>query len=196
MHTSIKMLILSALLAIPSLAFPLSGTNIVWVDDASFSFMLQVAFPHLGIAVSSLVGGYAGAQFLRHSREQSLHNLAEALLIIAIVMLIGGLFIGNVRYAIYVFAYSLLCPPMIGLGIMKLSERVQSLTRRRVSLTLIVVMLLLSISLLCTGITSTDWIMIVDFGTSLRVLFGAMIGGFVATLNANEPMRQASEMTS
>lgn len=39
MIASIKMLGISAFLAIVSLAIPLSGTNMAWVNDADYSFL-------------------------------------------------------------------------------------------------------------------------------------------------------------
>ncbi len=38
-----KMLGFSSFLAIVSLAIPLSGTNMAWVNDADYSFLTQVA---------------------------------------------------------------------------------------------------------------------------------------------------------
>ncbi|MGM3173121.1 MULTISPECIES: hypothetical protein [Dickeya] len=178
MNVSIKMLVLSAVLAITSLAIPFSETNMVWVNDASYSFLIQVALPHLGIAVSSIIGGYAGALFLSSSKDQTLNQFAGINGIIATAMLICGVYVSE---PIYVFIYSLVCPPLIGIGVLQLSEYLP-LRKRGVTFTLIFLLLLLSIALLCIGITSRDWIMIIDFGTSFRVLFGALMGGLAANL--------------
>ena len=178
MNVSIKMLTLSTVLAIISLAIPYSGTNMVWVNGASYSFLTQVALPHLGIAVSSIIGGYAGALFLSSSKDKTLNQLAGIYGIIATAMLIGGMYVNE---PIYVFIYSLICPPLIGIGVSKLSEHMP-LKKRGVTFTLIFLLLLPSIALLCIGITSRDWIMIIDFGTGFRVLFGALMGGLAANL--------------
>lgn len=179
MIASLKLLALSAVLAVTSLAIPFSGTNMTWVNDAGYSFLTQVALPHLGIAVSSIIGGYAGALYLSSTKDQTLDKLAGIYGIIATAMLIGGLYVSD---PVYVFIYSLACPPLIGTGVLKLSEHLP-LRKRGVAFTLITLLLLPSIALLCVGINSVDWVMVIDFGTGLRVLFGALIGGLAAQTN-------------
>ncbi|MFS2221018.1 hypothetical protein [Pantoea sp. B65] len=185
MTRSIKMLALAACIAIVSLAIPFSGLNRAWISDVDYSFFLQVALPRLGIAVSSIIGGYAGVLFLSHSQDKNLHELAVTMSVIDIALLIGGLFISD---APYVLMYSLVCPPLVGFGVMKLSERVSFIRKRAVMVSLIALLLLPSIALLSVGIQSTDWVMIFDFGTGFRVLFGALIGGLVANIKAGAPM--------
>jgi len=179
MTRSIKMLALSACLAIVSVAIPFSGLNRAWVTDANYSFFLQVALPHLGIAVSSIIGGYAGGLFLCRSKDKNLHDLALTMSVIAIAILASGMFISN---GPYVLMYSLICPPLVGFGVMKLSERFPLIRKRGVAISLIVLLLLTSITLLFIGINSTDWVMIIDFGTGFRVLFGALIGGLAVNI--------------
>ncbi|EPT7033178.1 hypothetical protein ACVR2T_002946 [Cronobacter malonaticus] len=180
----IKMLGISAFLAIPSLAIPFSGTNMAWVNDAGYSFFLQVALPHLGVAASSVIGSYAGVLFLRRFKDKNLHELAVPVSVIAIVVLISGFYIAD--YLI-IFLYTLACPPLIGAGVMKLSERLGLMTKPRIVLGLIALLILPSIALVCVGISSTDWVMIIDLGTGLRVMFGALIGGLVAHLDSSLP---------
>lgn len=179
MTPSIKTLTLSACLAIISIAVPISGLDRAWVSDIDYSFFLQIALPRLGIAVSSIIGGYGGVLFLRNSNDENLHELAVTMSVIAIALLIGGLFINN---GLYVLMYSLVCPPLVGFGIMKLSERLPLIVKRRAMLSLMMVLLLPSVALVCVGINSTDWVMIFDFGTGFRVLFGALIGGLAANI--------------
>lgn len=179
MTRSMKMLALSTCLAIVSLAVPFSGINMVRVSDVEYSFFLQVALPHLGIAVSSIIGGYAGVLFLSSSNDQSLHDLAVTMSAIAVALLIGGMFISN---GPYVLMYSLVCPSLVGFGLMKLSERLSFIRKRGVMFLLIAFLLLPSIALIFVGIDSTDWVMIIDFGTGFRVLLGALIGGFAANI--------------
>ncbi|EQC2670859.1 hypothetical protein ACY3SZ_001548 [Yersinia enterocolitica] len=185
MKNSLISLSLAICIAIISLIVPFSGLNRAWVSDADYSFLLQVALPHLGIAVSSIIGGYAGVLFLRSSRDKSQHDLAVTMSVFAVALLIGGLFISN---GPYVLMYSLVCPPLVGFGVMKLSEHLLLLRKRGTLLSLIALLLLPSIALLCVGIDSTDWVMIFDFGTGFRVLFGALIGGLVANIKSGAPM--------
>lgn len=74
-------------------------------------------------------------------------------------LLIGGLFIIN---GVYVFMYSLVCPPLIGFGIMRLSQLLPFIRKRGVVLTIIALMLIPNVALLCVGITSKDWVMVMD----------------------------------
>lgn len=182
MTASLKLLVLSTCLAIAALAIPLSGNNMVWVNDAGYSFLTQVALAHLGIAVSSIIGGYAGTLYLSSTKDQTLEQLAGIYGIIATAMLIGGLYVSD---PVYVFIYSLGGPPLVGIGVLKLSEHLP-LRKRGVAFTLIALLLLPSIALLCLGINSVDWVMIIDFGTGLRVLFGALIGGLAANIKLAE----------
>lgn len=179
MTTSIKMLALSACLAIVSLAVSLSGSNLIRVSDINHSFLLQIALPHLGIAVSSVIGGFGGALLLNSARDKSLHEVALPLSFIALGLLIGGLFIIN---GPYVLMYSLVCPPLIGFGVIRLSELLPFIRKRGIVLTLIALLLIPNVALLCTGITSTDWVMVIDFGTGFRVLFGALTGGLAVNI--------------
>lgn len=180
MTGSLKLLILSTCMAVAALAIPLSNNNLVWVTEADYNFLLQVALPHLGIAVSGVIGGYAGALLLRDSEDKSLNKLALPIGIIGITLLIGGWFINNL---IYVVMCSLVCPPVVGIGMMKLAEYLPVLRNRGVRFILIVILLLPSIALLCIGISSTDWVIVIDLGTGLRLLFGALIGGLSALAN-------------
>lgn len=178
MNVNIKMMVISVALAIISLAIPYSGNNIAWVNDADYSFLTQVALPHLGITISSIIGGYNGALYLSITKDQTLDQLAGIYGIVATLMLISGLYVSE---PVYVFIYSLTCPPLVGIGTLKLSEYMP-LRKRGVTFTLITLLLIPSIALLCIGITSRDWIMIIDFGTGLRVLFGALMGGLAANI--------------
>jgi len=173
------MLAIAACLTIVSLAVPFSGLNRVWVSDVDYSFFLQVALPRLGIAVSSIIGGYAGVLFLGSSNDQSLHDFAVTMSSIAVALLIGGMFISN---GPYVLMYSLVCPPLVGFGLMKLSERLSFIRKRGVIFSVIALLLLPSIALLSVGINSTDWVMVFDFGTGVRVVFGSLSGGMAAKL--------------
>ena len=179
MKNSLIIFSLAICIAIVSIIVPFSGLNRAWVSDADYSFLLQVALPHLGIAVSSIIGGYAGVLFLRSSHDKNLHDLAVTMSVFAVALLIGGLFIDD---SPYVLMYSLICPPLVGFGVMKLSERLSFIRKRGVVVSLIALLLLPSIALLCVGIDSTDWVMIFDFGTGFRVLFGALIGGLAGIL--------------
>lgn len=179
MTASMKMLGFSSFLAIVSLAIPFSGTNMAWVNDADYSFLTQVALPHLGIAASSILGGYAGVLYLRSSENQTLHQIAGIYSGVAVIMLVSGLFIID---RMYVFLYSLACPPLVGFGVVKLAEHLPSFKKRGVTFTLIGLLMVPSIALLCIGISSVDWVMVIDFGTGIRVLFGALMGGLAANL--------------
>lgn len=183
MAISMKILGFSSFLAILSLAIPFSGPDIAWVNDADYSFLTQVALPHLGIAASSIIGGYAGVLYLRSSGNQTLHQIAGIYSGIAVIMLVGGLFIIDI---VYVFLYSLACPPLVGFGVVKLAEHLPSIKKRVVTFMLIGLLMLPSIALLCIGINSVDWVMVIDFGTGFRVLFGALIGGLAANLTPAE----------
>jgi hypothetical protein len=180
MIAAMKILGFSVFLAFVSLAIPFSGTNMVWVNDADYSFLTQVALPHLGITTSSVIGGYAGVLYLRSSENQTLHQIAGIYSGVAIIMLISGLLIID---RMYVFMYSLACPPLVGFGVEKLAEHLPSFKKRGVTFTLIGLLIVPSIALLCIGINSVDWVMVIDFGTGLRVLFGALIGGLAAKTN-------------
>lgn len=179
MTSIIKLLALSACLAILSLAVPFSGLNRAWVSDADYNFFLQVALPHLGIVVSSIIGGYAGVLLLSTSKDKSLQEMAVTLSAIAVALLIGGLFINT---GPYVFMYSLVCPTLVGFGVLRLSERLPLIRNRGASYSLTALLLLPSIALICVGINSSDWVMIFDFGTGFRVLFAALIGGLAANI--------------
>ncbi|SEQ12544.1 hypothetical protein SAMN05216522_101273 [Rosenbergiella nectarea] len=179
MTTSIKMLAFSACLTIVSLAVSLSRSNLLWVSDINYSFLLQVALPHLGIAVSSVIGGFGGALLLNRARDKSLYEVALPLSFVALGLLIGGLFIIN---GPYVLMYTLVCPPLIGFGAIRLSELLPFIRKRGINLTLIVLLLLPNIALFCVGMTSTDWVMVIDFGTGFRVLFGALTGGLAVNI--------------
>lgn len=193
MTASMKILGLSAFLAIVSLAIPFIGHSVVWAGDADYSFLLQVAPVHLGIAVSSIIGGYAGALHLHSSQEKTLHELAIPMSFIAIAVLIGGCFTFNQTY---IFMYVLACPPLVGFGIMQLSEW-SFIKKRGVTLTLIVLLLLPSIALFFIGVTSQGLMMVVDLGTGFRVLFGALIGGLALNLRRDWKLNPpASEITS
>lgn len=176
------MLALSTCLAIVSLAVSLTGSNLIRVSDINYSFLLQVALPHLGIAVSSVIGGFGGALLLNRARDKSLHEVALPLSFIALGLLIGGLFITN---GPYVLMYSLVCPPLIGFGIIRLSGLLPFIRKRGIVLTLIALLLIPNVALLCTSITSTDWVMVIDFATGFRVLFGALAGSIAANLKNN-----------
>lgn len=182
MNTNLKLLTFSSILAIISLGIPFSMENVIWVKDAGYSFLIQVALPHLGIAVSSVISGYAGGLYLNSIKDQTLDELALLFGAIATGMLISGFYFITPEY---VFTYSLVCPPLIGIAMLKLSEYLP-LQRRGVALTLIGLLIIPSFALICIGITSLDWVMIVDFGTGLRVLLGAMIGGLAATMKLKE----------
>lgn len=181
MTGSLKLLILSTCVAVAALAIPLSNNNLVWVTDAGYSFLLQVALPHLGIAISGVIGGYAGVLILRDSKDNSLDQLALPIGIIGMTLLIGGLFINALTYVVM---YTLVCPPLIGIGLMKLAGYLPILKNRGVGITLIAILLLPSIALLCIGINATDWVIVIDLGTGFRLLFAALIGGFSAITNA------------
>lgn len=188
MIAAMKILGFSVFLAFVSLAIPFSGTNMVWINDADYSFLIQVALPHVGIATSSIIGGYAGVLYLKNSENQTLHQIAGIYSGVAIAMLISGLFIID---RVYIFMYSLACPPLIGFGVVKLAEHLPLIKKRGVTFTLIGLLMLPSLALVCIGISSVDWIMVIDFGTGLRVLFGALMGGFAANikLDANRTLQ-------
>lgn len=175
MTSSIQMLVLSAILAIVSLTIPTYGTNLLWVADPGYSFLLQVALPRIGIAISSIIGGYAGVKLFQISRDDDLKNLAIPLAMVAIALLIGGLFI---EVTIYVYMYTLICPTLIGLGIAKLSNG-DWIRKPGIILGFIAGLFIAGIILVAVGITSRDWIMVIDLGTGMRVLSASMIGALL-----------------
>ncbi|WP_312778379.1 hypothetical protein [Pseudescherichia sp.] len=81
-----------------------------------------------------------------------------------------------------IFLYTLACPPLVGFGIVKLAAHIPLIKKRGLTFVLLGLLMLPSIALVCIGINSIDWVMIIDFGTGLRVLIGALMGGLAANL--------------
>lgn len=175
MSVTLKLLVMSACIMLASLAVPLGISNIAWTREAGFSFFLQVALPRIGIVLAGILGGYAGTTRLLVSKEDELPRVAIPLSLLAIAMLIGGIYIGEHAY---VCLYSLACPAMIGLGVGRISHTAL-MQKSSVVTGLIVLLAIISIALIMVGAGSDDWIMTIDFGTGLRVLFAALIGGLL-----------------
>lgn len=114
------------------------------------------------------MGGYAGATRLLASKEDELPRVAIPLSLLAIAMLIGGIYIGEHAY---VLLYTLVCPAMIGLGVGRISHTAL-MQKRSVVTGLIILLAIISIALIMVGAGSGDWIMTIYFyfGTGLRVL--------------------------
>lgn len=87
------------------------------------------------------------------------------------------MFIGGRSYSIYVYMYSLICPSLIGLGIACLEKK--AIKKRNIVFGLTIILAILSFLLLTVGITSDNWIMIIDTGNGLRVLLAAIIVGLL-----------------
>lgn len=178
MNATLKMFGLSTLLAIISLTIPICGKNLVWITDADFSFLLQVSLPRVGIIVSSILGGYAGVTLFKKSQDVELKNFSIPLASIAIALLFGGLFMGGDAFSAYVYMYTLICPALIGLGSAKLAS-IYPMKKGLLVVGLVVILTIFSIILLISGITSRDWIIIIDLGTGMRVLSASLIGALL-----------------
>lgn len=172
------MLGLSTLLAIISLTIPIYGTNMVWVTDADFSFLIQIALPRIGIVISSVISGYAGVTLFQKSQDMELKSLSILLASLAVALLIGGMFIGGSTFSAYVYMYTMICPALIGLGSAKLAS-IYPVKKGWLVVGLVVVLTIFSIILLISGITSRDWIMIIDLSTGMRVLSASLIGALL-----------------
>ncbi|QDY42997.1 hypothetical protein D8B20_14405 [Candidatus Pantoea soli] len=173
MTTGIKFLIMSIIISILSLTYPLNVTNLIWINDQGYSFLFQVVFPRLGLVCGGIIGGYAGTMIILQNKNQELNNIAIPSSLIAVALLILALFKGGSNYSVFVYMYSVICPVFIGFGI----ARCLHLKTKGLMLAMIIALGIGSLALLIVGATSRDFIIIIDLITSMRVLLAACIGG-------------------